>query len=72
MKDYAARDVIYLPIIYFIFKENCQTGKYKNLTFENIADQCERYLKYTNLNLNIKNYNKLNLQKDKIVEGLIK
>jgi hypothetical protein len=72
MKDYAARDVIYLPILYNIFKDNCEKSLYNKLTFDYISHECERYLKYTQINLNVKNYNKINLQKDKLVEGLIK
>ena len=72
MKEYAARDVIYLPVIYKIFKDNCEKKSYNSLNIEDIQDECVRYLRYTKINLNIRNYNKINIEKDKQVEGLIK
>ena len=72
MKEYAARDVIYLPVIYKNFKDNCEKNIYNSLNIEDIQNECVRYLRYTKINLNIRNYNKINIEKDKRVEGLIK
>ena len=72
MKEYAARDVIYLPVIYKIFKDNCEKNIYNTLNVEDIQNECVKYLRYTKINLNIRNFNKTNIEKDKCVEGLIK
>jgi len=64
MIEYAANDVIYLPQLYYIFCENAVNGKIKS--------ECEKYLEYLKINLNIKNFNKINLETDRVIQGLIK
>jgi ribonuclease D len=64
MIEYAANDVIYLPQLFYIFCENIPYGKIKN--------ECEKYLEYLNINLNIKNFNKINLETDRVIQGLLK
>jgi ribonuclease D len=72
MKAYAANDVIHLVNLYNLFKENCEKKLFNELTFDRILQECERYLKYTKINLNIKNFNKVSIEKDKKVEGFLK
>jgi hypothetical protein len=75
MLEYTAVDVIYLPAIYNKFKqsfESIEIPQYKNLTFDKILLECKKYLEYTKINLSIKNFNKINIEKDKEVEGLLK
>jgi hypothetical protein len=69
MLEYTAYDVLHLPTIYTKFRLDCDTNY--NF-FQKILNECKKYLEYANINLNIKNYNKINLQKDKEVQGLIK
>jgi len=64
MIEYASNDVIYLPQLYYIFCENPAYSK--------IHSQCEKYLEYLEINLNIKNFNKINLESERIIKGLIK
>jgi hypothetical protein len=64
MIEYAANDVIYLPQLYYIFSENAAYGKIKS--------ECEKYLEYLRINLNIKNFNKINLETDRVIQGLLK
>jgi hypothetical protein len=72
MLHYTALDVLYLPKIYEIFSCNLQEGFYKNLDMKIIKNECSKYLDYININLMIKNFNKISIEKDKIVEGLLK
>ncbi len=72
MLEYTANDVLYLPKIYEIIKDLCNNGNYSSLSFDHITTESNKYLEYSEINLSIKNFNKLNLQKDKEVEGLIK
>ena len=64
MIEYASNDVIYLPQLYFIFCENN--------SFKKITSECEKYLNYLTINLNIKNFNKINLEADRVIQGLLK
>jgi len=64
MIEYAANDVIFLPKLYCIF---C-----KYAAFPKILVECEKYLEYLKINLNIKNFNKINLETDRVIQGLIK
>jgi hypothetical protein len=72
MLEYTAKDVLYLPKIYDLIRYNCQVGVYKSLTFENIKYECNKYLEYCRINLSIKNFNKINIERDKVVEGFLK
>jgi len=67
---YAGCDVIYLPKIYNIFYKKCKEDK--NINIENIFSECQKYLRYVNINKNIKNYNKMNLAVGTKLQGLIK
>ena len=67
---YAGNDVIYLPKIYDIICDNCDRKIIKNVTVENIFDECKKYLKY--VNMKIKNFNKTNILKGTEIQGLIK
>ena len=71
---YAGCDVIYLPKIYNLLCKKCEEDslKTKNVKIECIFKECQNYLKYVNINKNIKNYNKMNLQIGTKLEGLIK
>ena len=69
---YAGNDVIYLPRIYDMFCARCEKKLVKNLTIQNIFDECNKYLSYVKINLNIKNFNKTNIQRNSILQGLIK
>ena len=71
---YAGCDVIYLPKIYNLLSKKCEEDslKTKNIKVECIFKECQNYLKYVNINKNIKNYNKMNLQIGTKLEGLIK
>jgi predicted RNA-binding protein with RPS1 domain len=72
---YAGCDVIYLPKIYNLFSKKCEEDSLENknkLKIENIFKECQKYLKYANINKNIKNYNKMNLPIGTKLEGLIK
>ena len=72
---YAGCDVIYLPKIYNLFSKKCEEDSLENknkLKIENIFKECQKYLKYSNINKNIKNYNKMNLPIGTKLEGLIK
>ena len=64
MIEYASNDVIYLPQLYYIF---CQ-----NNAFPRIQSECEKYLEYIKINLTIKNFNKINLETDRVIQGLLK
>ena len=48
-------------------KRNCS-----NLNIDNIFNECKKYLSYVKINLNIKNFNKTNIQQHTILQGLIK
>lgn len=67
---YAGCDVIYLPKIYNIFYKKCKEDK--NINIEKIFTECQKYLRYVNINKNIKNYNKMNLAVGTKLQGLIK
>jgi predicted RNA-binding protein with RPS1 domain len=71
---YAGCDVIYLPKIYHLLCKKCEEDSLKNKErkIENIFKECQNYLKYVNINKNIKNYNKMNLPVGTKLEGLIK
>jgi hypothetical protein len=72
MLEYTANDVIYLPKIYEIIKNVCDEGLYPTLTINKIKKESSKYLDYLEINLSIKNFNKINIQKDKEIEGLLK
>ena len=69
---YAGNDVIYLPKIYNIICSNIDRKMIKNINVQNIFDECKKYLKYVNINLKIKNFNKTNIQRGTEIQGLIK
>ena len=69
---YAGCDVLYLPKIYDIICRKCDNKKVKNITMKQIFDECRKYLEYININQRIKNYNKMNLEKNTKLKGLIK
>ena len=71
---YAGCDVIYLPKIYNILCKKCEENSLNNkeIKIENIFKECEKYIKYVNINKNIKNYNKMNLPVGTKLKGLIK
>lgn len=64
MIEYASNDVIFLPQLYFIFCENN--------VYEKIKTECTKYLDYLKINLNIKNFNKINLEENRVIQGLLK
>ena len=72
MLEYTACDVLFLPKIYHLIKINCENEVYNHLTFDKIKQECNKYLEYCKINLTIKNFNKISIEKDKIVEGLLK
>jgi ribonuclease D len=72
MKEYAANDVIYLPNLFNLFKENCEKKMFNDIELKGITKECEKYLNYSKINLNIKNFTKVSIEKDKKIEGLIK
>ena len=69
---YAGCDVKYLPKVYDIICKKCERGIYKNIKIENIFDECKKYLKYLELNKEVKNFNRNDLTKGKKLSGLIK
>ena len=71
---YAGCDVVYLPKIYNLICKKCEEDslKSKEIKIENIFNECQKYLKYININKNIKNYNKMNLPVGTKLNGLIK
>ena len=69
---YAGCDVKYLPKVYDIICKKCENGIYKNIKIENIFDECKKYLKYLDLNKEVKNFNRNDLTKGKKLSGLIK
>ena len=69
---YAGCDVFYLPKLYELFVEKCEKKIVKKITIQSIFQECEKYLKYLDINKNIKNYNKMNLTKGTKIKGLIK
>lgn len=72
MLQYTAMDVLYLPKIFKIINENVKDGVYKNLNMQIIKKECQKYLDYSYINLMIKNFNKISIEKDKTVQGLLK
>lgn len=69
---YAGNDVIYLPKIYEIIYNRCEKRFFKHITMSKIFCECNKYLDYVKINLNIKNFNKMNISKGEIIQGLIK
>ena len=69
---YAGCDVVYLPKMYDLICQKCEKKIVKKITIENIFKECEKYLQYLKININIKNYNKMNLSKGTKIKGLIK
>ena len=84
---YAGNDVLYLPKIFEIIymklskknssyhinnSKNFKKKVFSNLSIENIFNECKKYLSYVKINLNIKNFNKTNIQQHTILQGLIK
>ena len=69
---YAGCDVKYLPKIFDIICKKCDKGIYKNIKIENIFEECKKYLKYLDLNKEVKNFNRKDLTKGKKLSGLIK
>jgi hypothetical protein len=68
---YAGCDVKYLPKVYDIICKKCENGTYKNIKIQNIFEECNKYLKYLEINKDVKNYNRA-LTKGKKISGLIK
>ena len=58
---YAGSDVLYLPKLYYLFKDKIEKKIVKKITMEDIFNECKKYLNYLSINKNIKNYNKMNL-----------
>ncbi len=71
MLDYTANDVLHLPILYSKFKFDLEEGEI-NLTFEEVLMECKKYLGYSKINMNIKNYNKICICEGKEIEGMLK
>ncbi len=69
---YAGCDVKYLPKIYDIICKKCEKKIYSDITIENIFNECNKYLKYLDINKDIKNFTRTDLKKDKKISGLIK
>lgn len=69
---YAGCDVKYLPNVYDEICVKCSKKIYKNVTIEKILDECKRYLKYLDINKDIKNFSRTNLKKGMKLLGLIK
>ena len=69
---YAGCDVKYLPKVYDIICKKCDKGIYPNLKIENIFEECNKYLKYIEINKEVKNFNRAELAKGKKLAGLIK
>ena len=69
---YAGCDVKYLPKVYDSICVKCSKRIYKNVTIEKILDECKKYLKYLDINKDIKNYSRTNLKKGMKLLGLIK
>ena len=69
---YAGCDVKYLPKVYDAICIKCEKRIYKNITVEKILEECKKYLKYLDINKDIKNYSRTNLKKGTKLLGLIK
>ena len=69
---YAGSDVLYLPKLYYLFKDKIEKKIVKKITMEDIFNECKKYLNYLSINKNIKNYNKMNLVEGTKIKGLIK
>ena len=69
---YAGSDVIYLPKVYDVICVKCSKRIYKNVTIEKILEESKKYLKYLDINKDIKNYDRINLKKGAKLLGLIK
>lgn len=67
---YAGNDVIYLPKIYEIIDNKCK--QLKSVSMETIFNECNKYLAYVKLNLNIKNFHKMSIPINSTIQGLIK
>ena len=52
---YAGCDVKYLPKVYDIICKKCEKGIYNNIKIENIFEECNKYLKYLEINKEFKN-----------------
>ena len=70
--QYAGSDVKYLPKVYDAICIKCEKKIYKNITIEKILDECTKYLKYIDINKDIKNFGRTNLKKGTKLLGLIK
>lgn len=68
MIEYAANDVKYLPQLYEIFIEKF---KEKEKMIDDVFKECQKYLIYPKLNLNVKNFNR-NTLKNQTITGLFK
>ena len=69
---YAGCDVKYLPKVYDAICIKCEKRIYKNVTVEKILEECKKYLKYLDINKDIKNFSRTNLKKGTKLLGLIK
>ena len=69
---YAGSDVKYLPKVYDTICLKCQKKDYKNVTVEKIIEECKKYIKYLDINKDIRNFNRSNLKKGTKLLGLIK
>ena len=69
---YAGCDVKYLPKVYDAICIKCEKRIYKNITVEKILEECKKYLKYLDINKDIKNFSRTNLKKGTKLLGLIK
>ena len=62
--------MIYLPKIYEIINDKC--NQLKNVSMESIFNECNKYLAYVKMNLNIKNFHKMSIPINATIQGLIK
>ena len=69
---YAGCDVKYLHKVYDIICKKCEKGINNNIKIENIFEECNKYLKYLEINKEFKNFNRADLNKGKRLSGLIK
>ena len=67
---YAGCDVKYLPKVYDIICNRCDKGFYHNVKMENIFNECNKYLKYLEINKDVKNFNRSDLAKGKKLSAI--
>lgn len=69
---YAGCDVKYLPKVYDAICIKCEKRIYKNITIEKILEECKKYLKYLDINKDIKKFSRIYFKKGTKLLGLIK